>query len=199
MLRSVTIAPTPMAASNSANWDGGRPSTWRAYSGSMTRNAPDVKMTPVRASATRRKPGSRATVTAPAVALRSHGTPQAERPVADAPADCGSSGHGRTGSGTMTRTLTRYVAASAANAVRNPATAMSTLAASGPATCPMAAVTPRSEFAASRSPGSTTRAGSALLAGVHSARAAPQAAAMMSTNISDPAAAIPSDVVAEHR
>ena len=91
------------------------------------------------------------------------------------------------------------MAASATNATRNPATAMSTLAASGPATCPIAAVTPRSEFAASRSAGSTTRAGSALLAGLHSDRAAPQAAAMTSRDISDPAAAIPSDVAAEHR
>jgi hypothetical protein len=90
------------------------------------------------------------------------------------------------------------VAASATNATRNPVVAMSTLAASGPATCPIEAVTPRSEFAASRSSDSTTRAGSALLAGLHSDRAAPQATAMTSRDVSDPAAAIPSDVAAEH-
>ena len=89
------------------------------------------------------------------------------------------------------------MAASAANAVRNPATAISTLAASGPPTCPIEAVTPRSEFAASRSPGSTARVGSVLLAGLHTDRAAPHAAAMMSRDISDPAVVIPSDVAAE--
>ncbi len=89
------------------------------------------------------------------------------------------------------------MAASAAKAIRNPVAAMRTLAASGPATCPIEAVTPRSEFAASRSSGSTTRAGSALLAGLHSDRAAPQASAATSRNISDPEVAIPSDVAAE--
>ena len=88
--------------------------------------------------------------------------------------------------------------ASAVNAIRNPVVAMSTLAASGPATCPIEAVTPRSEFAASRSSDSTIRAGSALLAGLHSDRAAPQASAMTSRDVSDPEAAIPSDVAAEH-
>jgi hypothetical protein len=98
----------------------------------------------------------------------------------------------------MTSAPTRYVAASAANATRNPVVAMSTLAASGPATCPIEAVTPRSEFAASRSSDSTTRVGSALLAGLHSDRAAPQTTAMTSRNIIDPVTAIPSDVTAEH-
>jgi hypothetical protein len=87
--------------------------------------------------------------------------------------------------------------ASAVNAIRNPAVAMRKLAASGPATCPIELVTPRSEFAASKSSDRTIRVGSALLAGLHTDRAAPQASAMMSRDDSDPETDIPSDVAAE--
>src|ERR1700756_4555739 len=84
----------------------------------MTRNAPDVKITPIWASAIARSPGSRATAAAPAVAVRNHDTPYAERLVASGPASRDSSGRGRSGSGRMTRKLTRYVAAWAGDAAR---------------------------------------------------------------------------------
>src|ERR1700733_902715 len=164
----------------------------------MTRNAPDVKITPIRASAIARSPGSRATTTAPAVAARNHDSPYAGRLVAIAPAFRGSSGSGRTGSGMMTSAPTRYMVASAVNAIRNPVAAMRMLAASGPANCPIEAVIPRRELAASKSSDSTIRVGSALLAGLHSDRAAPQATAMMSRDVRDPETYVPSDVAAEH-
>ena len=89
MASPASTAPIPAAASNSANCDGGRCSTWRAYSDSTTRNEADVNVTAALTATTRRTARQRATSPIPSASSR-------RQP------GCSAGGAGRTASGATT-------------------------------------------------------------------------------------------------